>query len=86
MTASHMQRTHQSLQASFMGIFSGRESDLGAAECGAIVSDQVVKTRDDVERLMKRIERLERQQMKSKKNDFKFYVCSKSFALFCNTG
>ena len=67
MAASHMQRTHQSLQASFAEYFLEENPTLVRPSAVQAFSDQVVKTRDDVERLMKRIERLERQNMKVQK-------------------
>lgn len=57
---AHLQRTHQSLQENFAEYFLEENPMLVRPQAVEALTTQVVKTRDDVERLMKRIERLEK--------------------------
>ncbi|MBC3880993.1 sterol-binding protein [Undibacterium sp. LX40W] len=56
----HLQRTHQSLKENFAEYFLEENPMLVRPQAVEAFATQVVKTRDDVERLMKRIERLEK--------------------------
>ncbi len=56
----HLQRTHQSLKENFAEYFLEENPMLVRPQAVDALATQVVKTRDDVERLMKRIERLEK--------------------------
>ena len=56
----HLQRTHQSLKENFAEYFLEENPMLVRPQATEAFAAQVVKTRDDVERLMKRIERLEK--------------------------
>lgn len=56
----HLQRTQQSLKENFAEFFLEENPMLVRPQAVEAFATQVIKTRDDVERLMKRIERLEK--------------------------
>lgn len=63
LAVSHLQRTHQNLQESFAEYFLEENPTLVRPQAVQSLADSVVKTRDDVERLMKRIEKIERSDL-----------------------
>lgn len=60
---SHFQRTQQSFKENFAEYFLEENPMLVRPQALQAFASQVVKTRDDVERMMKRIERLEKMKV-----------------------
>ena len=67
LAVSHLQRTHQNLQESLAEYFLEENPTLVRSQAVQSFAGDVVKIRDDVERLMKRIEKIERSDLLARK-------------------